>query len=98
MTFGQWNNENQIDSHRRMNTMTGILETNRMAVQLTVPFPVRVASPSALLATSGDSSQKISAASAAQKGETSTIYVVDDAEGLTELYVLFLKGAGYVVR
>jgi DNA-binding response OmpR family regulator len=58
---------------------------------------VNATSP-ALPVTSGSSSRNITSVSAARTDEVVTIYVVDDAEGLTELYTLFLKGKGYAVR
>ena len=39
-----------------------------------------------------------SAASASRTAEPALIYVVDDEEGLPELYTLFLKGTGCIVR
>jgi CheY-like chemotaxis protein len=39
-----------------------------------------------------------SAASAPRTAEPALIYVVDDEEGLPELYTLFLKGTGCMVR
>jgi len=39
-----------------------------------------------------------SSASALRTASAALIYVVDDAEGLTELYTFFLKGTGYNVR
>jgi len=84
-----------VKAHSRIFPLTSILPAQKPAVRCQI---FTLTSPDAPLVSPRAPLAKRSSSSALRTPESAFIYVVDNEMRLTELYDLFLKGAGYRVR